>query len=210
MLSLIELYSIWFTFWLTYFCFGCLFPQDKTKTRTPVTYDDVTRCLIYNCLVTTIPIPILSYIPHIFPDISIVKYMLFPLLTEIWFYYSHRIMHTKYFYKWHKDHHNFIISYGLAGLYCSPTEMIFVNQLSVAIPFQLLGFSFKELVIINILVALNILKSHAAFGYRDNSPLYLKEISLHDIHHSRLNCNYGIFCILDRLHDTFQDKSRVR
>jgi methylsterol monooxygenase len=118
-------------------------------------------------------------------------------------------MHHRWFYKWHADHHVFIEPYGLAGLYCSSVEMVLVNELSIVIPFQLLGFSFIEATIGPMLIALNVLKGHSVLHKRDDIPDYLPYRLIqswdHDTHHRLMTCNYGIMYLLDRIHGTYVD-----
>ena len=119
-------------------------------------------------------------------------------------------MHHRLFYKWHADHHSFIQSYAASGLYCSWVEMIFVNQLTIAIPLQVLNFSSIELMIVSMLVALNVLKGHAVLHLRKDTLLWIPEILSqswdHDIHHKMMVKNFGILYLLDRIHDTYIDR----
>lgn len=216
MSSMNELYYGWIIFWTCYFGIGSLFPNDNGITREShkLTQTKLLSKLVINCLVTALFVPIISQIPQIYYPGSLwyhylIKYAMFLLIVDIWFYYTHRLMHSSYLYKWHSDHHAFIRPYALAGLYCSPLEMMFVNQLSVVIPFQLLGFSFNEVILFSLLVPLNVLKGHAGLHERSDVPKwiphFLVESSEHDSHHATLTCNYGIFYLLDRLHGTYKN-----
>eukprot|EP01051_Picozoa_sp_SAG22_P012277 SAG22_NODE_1259_length_4983_cov_2.399877_4_plen_307_part_00 len=54
--------------------------------------------------------------------------LVYPLLTDIWFYFAHRLMHHRLLYaRFHKMHHRFKHPEAICGLYCSPVEMMFVN-----------------------------------------------------------------------------------
>jgi methylsterol monooxygenase len=116
-------------------------------------------------------------------------------------------MHHRFFYKWHADHHAFIQSYAGAGLYCSWVEMIVVNQLTIAIPFQVLNFSLTEIMFISGLIALNVLKGHAALHRRDDVPNWIPRIVAqswdHDVHHKIMVKNFGVLYLLDRVHGTY-------
>jgi sterol desaturase/sphingolipid hydroxylase (fatty acid hydroxylase superfamily) len=198
-----------FTFWIVYLTASFVFPSDKSITRSNITKRKVAIQLIWNCIITIISGFFLCHIPQIFIFENVIyKYITALSMIEIWFYYSHRLMHHRWFYKWHSDHHTFIEPYGLAGLYCSCLEMLLVNQLSVVIPFQLLGFSLNETVIGSILIALNILKGHSVLHKRDDVPWYLPSLLIqswdHDTHHQLMNCNYGILYLLDRIHGTYK------
>jgi methylsterol monooxygenase len=217
MVSLYELYQGWLIFWCSYVCGSLFFPSDKAVSRSAakITKQKLVKNLFINFMVTGLTIPFISYIPHLI-DIPtttilfcILRYSSLILFAEIWFYYMHRLMHHRYFYRWHKDHHSFIHPHALAGLYCSPVEMILVNQLALSIPFQILGYNYCEMVIFLCLVALNVLKGHSGLEYyltEDNLKnkilLFLFGNRMHDIHHEYLNVNYGLFYILDPLHGT--------
>jgi len=217
MLSILELYCGWTVFWITYFTMSKIFPKDnviiRPKYNNYISDETVMRRLIINCLASGVIVPIISYIPQVIflPDTlggSIIRFALFPLISETWFYYMHRLMHTSYFYKWHADHHAFIRSHALAGLYCSVIEMLIVNQMSIAIPFQILGLSFNQIIFANILVALNVLKAHACLYSRNDIPWFIPRAVVsaldHDTHHYSLTCNYGILYLLDRIHGTYR------
>lgn len=218
MLSCRELYAALTVFWVTYIGASMLFPDDKSimRPKSRITRIDVIKRLVVNCFATIAMVPLISYIPQLifFPDTilwRLVRFVLFPFISEIWFYYIHRLMHTKYFYKWHADHHAFIQSYALAGLYCSVVEMIFVNQLSVAIPYQILGLTMGEMMFGNILVAFSALRGHAGMYFRDDIPMWMSYLSKdmissldHDIHHRTMSSNYGVLYLLDRIHGTYK------
>jgi sterol desaturase/sphingolipid hydroxylase (fatty acid hydroxylase superfamily) len=222
MLTLHELYQGWFVFWFTYYFIGNLFfPYSKavvrpmSKLTNKKSDTKLLMNLIFNTIITACTIPIIYYIPQLI-DVSIVtpidyifRYGSLILISEAWFYYVHRLMHHKWFYYWHKDHHSFIHPHALAGLYCSPVEMILVNQLSISIPFQILGYTYYEVMIFSSLIALNALKGHSGLELyltedtvQNKILLFLFGNKMHDIHHEYLNYNYGIFYILDPLHGT--------
>ncbi len=215
-LELSDYYLVLGVFWATYFGASYLFPTDqiKTRPRAKITQEKVRNRLLLNCLATAAIIPVVANIPQLFffSDTwmgTFARFSLIPLLSEIWFYYMHRLMHTKWFYHWHADHHAFIQSCAIAGLYCSPVEMILVNQFSVAIPFRILGLSFHELIFANIMVALSVLRGHAGLHFRDDIPPYIPRYMVtaldHDIHHHTMINNFGVFYILDRVHGTYKD-----
>lgn len=219
MLSLVQLYYGWSAFWISYFVGSLFFPSEKGKTRpiAKITNKKVVVSLIRNCLVTSLTLPVIYFIPQTIwlPNIwygHLLKYALAMLLGEIWFYYSHRLMHHKWFYKWHSDHHAFIQPYALAGLYCSWVEMILVNYLAIWIPFQLLGFSILETCVGSMLIALNVLKGHAGLQlYSERSALakwiidWIFSSETHDLHHEKMTANFGLLYLLDRIHGTYID-----
>ena len=205
MLSFYELYQSWSLFWTTYLIGSIFFPSSKSVVRSyiNITNNNIMKKILNNCVVTALVIPLIYYIPSILEVKNytivenIIKYCIFFIIAEIWFYYCHRLFHYKYFYKWHKDHHVFIHPHALAGLYCHPVEMILSNQLSISIPFQLLGFNYYEIMVFSFLIALNVLKGHSGIQYYLNDDTKYKNLILaifgnksHDIHHQYMNVNY--------------------
>lgn len=214
--TLSELYYGWFIFWITYFCGSLIFPTDKSVTRTNITKQQIIIRVLLNCLISASVIPFLCHIPQLISFSQtwygyLYKYITLGIIMEIIFYYSHRLMHHRWFYKWHADHHIFIEPYALAGLYCSFIEMIFVNLLTIIIPFQILRFSLFEISIIMFLIAFNVMKGHAVLHSRNDIPNYLPNILIqswdHDIHHRLMSCNYGTLYLLDRIHGTYINSS---
>lgn len=216
-MDLIDLYIGWAIFWSTYIYVGYELPTtgEITRPSTNVNLRNVQAKLCGNFLITGLILPILyRIVPSIimFPITTLgllSKYICLLLFIEIWFYYSHRLMHTKYLYRWHLDHHAFIKGYGLSGLYCSLFEMIFVNQMSITVPSLLLNLSLTEGIVLSFLVALNVLKGHSAL-HRNNHvlkwvPEQLRQSWDHDYHHRYMTHNFGVLYLLDRIHGTYYD-----
>lgn len=219
MLSILQLYCGWFVFWATYFTASVIFPTDQAITRpiAKITKEKVIKRVISNCIASAAIIPLVSYIPQMlfFPPTwygYLLRWTLLPFIGEVWFYYTHRLMHHRWFYRWHADHHAFVQSHALAGLYCSTVEMLLVNQLAMAIPYQLVGLSLIEIIIANIYVAVTTLKGHAGLYFRDDLPKWMPKSFVsaldHDIHHRVMTCNFGIMYLLDRIHGTYQPALR--
>jgi sterol desaturase/sphingolipid hydroxylase (fatty acid hydroxylase superfamily) len=56
--------------------------------------------------------------------------VIYILLEEVLFYYSHRLLHWKRIYKYvHKQHHDFKAPIGIAAEYAHPIEFVFGNLL---------------------------------------------------------------------------------
>ena len=229
-----DLYHGLIVFWSVYLGIGYFMPINNMKVRNniKITYNKIIIRLFYNMIASGCVVPLIYCIQKIIEYLwysvipreplapvkiitflwfnYLIKYLIALIMIEIWFYYSHRLMH-KFFYRLHKDHHAFIRPCALAGLYCSSFEMVFVNQLSVTLPFQLLDFSYNEVLIFSILIALNVLKGHAGLHERDDIPKWIPQIMIqsidHDTHHNDMISNFGILYLLDRIHGTYKPSS---
>jgi len=140
---------------------------------------------------------------------------------EAWFYFSHRLLHTKTFYFLHKQHHKAKVTSAFTSLSFSLIERAILLVGAIAFPVGLAQFgveiSFHGLVsyflmnyLLNVYGHLNTeviphrwVKSK--IGKVLMTPTY------HALHHSRYNGHYGLFTrILDRAFDTeFEDYERV-
>jgi sterol desaturase/sphingolipid hydroxylase (fatty acid hydroxylase superfamily) len=219
-----ELYSVQIalaSLWITYYITGLILP-DKSIIRPSV---NISKSKLYFTLIRNtfivfgvgiftafIPeiIPIYSYF-NVFPDYlisnifaSLIKYTVFSLFVDAWFYYFHRLLHTKMFYKYHKQHHEYIQSSAISALYCGMVELILVNNLSVGLPMRIFGFSQNEMIFWSIFTALNVAKGHAGLQFTfSHLPTWLFDDE-HGVHHEELTCNYGIMYIFDRIHGTYK------
>lgn len=124
------------------------------------------------------------------------------LINEILFYYSHRLLHFKYFYKRiHKMHHEFKFPNSFNAIYCHPIEFLFSNL----VPFTFGLFLFKielyfELIWI-ICACIGTQEHHS--GYRHNYIYsFDRNPNFHDAHHKYSNSYFGTIGLLDYLHGT--------
>jgi len=199
------LYS-WISFWLTYFIFGCYFYDDTNIKILPnhiVTTKNLLNTIANNAILTFLFIPIANKIPTIFYYEHNLYGYIFRVLTaliigDLCFYWSHRLFHWSYFYFLHKKHHLYIVPTTLAGVFCSPIEMFISNHLSMVLALKLVDiYSVEMLMLESAIVAGNILLSHSSkTKYANGSPH-------HDLHHLKLNCNYGFSYITDIVFGTY-------
>ncbi|CAG9801959.1 unnamed protein product [Chironomus riparius] len=117
---------------------------------------------------------------------------------EIFFYYSHRMLHYKRFYWLHKQHHEFIAPIAIAAEYCGVVEHILSNLLPVVIGFKFVNAHVTTAVLWLTIVIVTTLSDHS--GY--HLP-FMHSSRLHDYHHLKFNVNYSVYGFLDKLHGTY-------
>ena len=126
--------------------------------------------------------------------------LVYPLVTDLWFFCAHRLMHHRLLYaRFHKMHHRFKAPEAICGLYCTPVEMMFVNACALMSGPVLLG-SHPYTWGLWAAVSLNsVAMSHS--GYTQVGA------EGHDLHHLVFNANYGVVLphIWDRLYGSYFD-----
>jgi len=135
------------------------------------------------------------------------------LFFELWFYSSHRLMHTKKFRFLHKTHHIPIITTPLSALTMSLGEkiindiglLIVPSILSHFIPISTEGLLFYHLYnfYINVLGHSNLELMPKSFLMSKFGQLFSSSTS-HSIHHHKSQYNFGLFTtIFDRAFNTY-------
>eukprot|EP00756_Hemistasia_phaeocysticola_P036812 Hpha_TRINITY_DN16661_c1_g1::TRINITY_DN16661_c1_g1_i1::g.180455::m.180455/K07750/E1.14.13.72, SC4MOL, ERG25; methylsterol monooxygenase len=127
----------------------------------------------------------------------------FIVADEVFFYYGHYFLHTRWMYSWcHKVHHEFTAPIALAAVYCHPVEHYIANL----IPFSMgcLVFTRPHLVTVLVWVVAAVLGTqHHHSGMRMWwVPSFDPEPDYHDFHHQEFNQCYGVLGVLDWLHGT--------
>jgi len=61
------------------------------------------------------------------------------VLVELLFYISHRLLHTRHLYRFHKLHHAYKAPIALAALYAHPLEVAVGNTIAVMAPAYIVG-----------------------------------------------------------------------
>ena len=188
------------SYWFTVLCYT--FPWGRlNKEQYPKDFNDVCIVVLKNqCIYTSVYFLPFLYYPEntysIYHAIWQIPFMI--VLTDILFFFSHYVMHTKWLFKHvHSKHHKYNIPIAAGALYAHPVEHICVNLFSTVTPMFLVKAHPTVAVWWTILASVNTVISHSATEKDDN----------HGLHHRFHNCNYGAgFMIVDQVFGTYKKK----
>jgi len=183
-----------------------------------VTGKEIQKCLLrvlVNQFFVMLPVGFLSY--YILPNrwtperllfknlpswnVIALNFLVFMIVEEVLFYYSHRLLHYGQFYSQiHKIHHEFKAPIGIAAEYAHPVEMIVANILPLSMgpiicqSHLFIGISWYMIAIIGTI------SHHSGFMF----PWLVGGLDprFHDYHHYSFIWNFGLLGILDRFHGT--------
>ena len=148
---------------------------------------------------------ILRFIEH--PYIFILLFLIIPLIHELGFYFTHRLLHFKFLYKIaHRIHHKNINPGPWSGLSMHPLE----HLMYFGIILILLLFPTHPLHALNLLIRLGISPAEGHSGFDriviKKNKSFNASFYAHYLHHKYFEVNYadGIFP-LDKLFGTFHD-----
>lgn len=205
-----HLFTYWTTLFLTFFydfhlsfSAGQWHQRKLNPRRVPDSWQSIFKIVLLNQFCVTFPTFYL--VDSWFPDESIWDWRNFyklptaVLAVEVLFYYSHRILHIPYLYKRiHKIHHRWTSPMSISTTYCHPIEHFVANLMTIILAGYIAGLSHSALRVWHIFSLLNaMIVAHG--GYR--WPFYN---NMHDLHHVRFECNYGVLGVLDDIHGTLQ------
>ncbi|KAH7638479.1 aldo-keto reductase family 1 member b10-like protein 1 [Dermatophagoides farinae] len=197
---------------LDYFQWPKFLYRYKIQDDKQITLDDIietAKVAFYNqitvqLLTTALGSLIMNNLPfdrnYRVPPVSTIIYHLvvFVFLQEITFYYLHRLLHYKFFYRFiHKIHHKWQAPIAISALYCHPFEHFLANLVPVLIgPFLMLSHR-STISIWLLIVHIVTLNDHSGYHF----PL-MPSPEFHDYHHLMFNQNFGRMGFLDYFHGT--------
>ena len=121
------------------------------------------------------------------------RLILFIFTEEILFYYSHRLLHNRWFYKnIHYIHHQWKTTYSDIALYSNPIEHMINISCPMILPI-LLNADFITIFVWVSVVILNTTYAHSGIDKNE----------MHIIHHKIPFVNYGVLGFLDKFHGTY-------
>ena len=190
----------WMVFWITYWSLGgwLTYKMQCDKTRKIEKLNKVVFTLFYNMVWTFFASVLLSQLPlRMMTDSHIIiKIIMTYIITDIWFYHIHIMMHQKQLYWTHKLHHEFPQPYALTALYCSYYEAIFLNTFAAGLPVVVLQLSPICAYLWFFISAADSVLSHSGL----NIPYIIDDY--HDLHHKHFQYNYGISHLFDNIYNT--------
>lgn len=115
------------------------------------------------------------------------------VLHDLLFYGVHRLMHTKWLYRFHSHHHQHVAVFADIAFDATPLEHVFANVLPVVLLGIYCQLSLYGMYVWIFLATWGSVTSHDG------------QTSNHAEHHRRQNCNFGSgFMLLDRAMGTFR------
>jgi len=137
---------------------------------------------------------------HVLPSFPrmMAELMAFLVIFDTLFYYCHRLLHTRNFYKYHKSHHAWRAPVAAATAYGHPVDFFLHCVLPVALGPIMVRSHISTTWLWYLVISLHELNDHSGFHFP-----WLRSPQAHDYHHKVGAANYGNFSrVLDTLHGT--------
>ncbi|KAG8184709.1 hypothetical protein JTE90_013096 [Oedothorax gibbosus] len=182
---------------------------EKYPRLTEVRLRAVSSQVLFNQTAVAIPFIIFSFIlrsnigyepSHRLPKFhTFVFDMVVQILTEeVFFYYSHRLLHHPLLYRrFHKRHHEWKSPVAVSAIYCHPVEHIASNVLPTVMGSVVAGSH-----VISLWVWLTFTTTYGVIVHSGYHLPLTPTPEFHHYHHNKFNENFGVAGILDWFHGT--------
>ena len=132
-------------------------------------------------------------------------FLLYVLLADQWFYWTHRTLHmNRFLYKHiHSIHHQWVFPMAIRAIYAHPVEHVIGNVGSLMIGPLCFPINGALLCLWVTSATLNSVLAHSG------TKIYMLTDEAHDMHHRVLLCNFGVMGLCDRLFGTHRT-ARIR
>ena len=179
---------------------------DKNKPKTDLiqTYKKIYPNVLFNLLITNTLLfySLSNYINILNKDFTLPSFILDSLLIygliDVVFYSLHRLLHHRWFYRYHKKHHELLDPIGIGAVYSHPIDFIVGLTLPVILPCILVSAHlYTVLFILTVSVSNSIIVSHSGYNI-----FAIKKYNPHHIHHTKFKYNYGTMLFMDKLFGT--------
>ncbi len=145
-----------------------------------------------------------------------ISFILIVFIHDAYFYWTHRLLHWKFIYKWsHKVHHNSDNPTPWAAFSFHPVEAIITAGIIPIILFCVPAHPFIVFIFFTFMVFINVI---GHLGY-EIFPLNFRKSKFgrfhntstnHNLHHQNIRCNYGLyFTFWDKLMNTYKSKMSI-
>jgi sterol desaturase/sphingolipid hydroxylase (fatty acid hydroxylase superfamily) len=176
---------------------------------TPQAYRTLAWVVLTRHVLTTVPVQAVTGILMVYlgyRDFSVplpsmlevvTHFAVFAICNEIFFYYTHRLMHTPLLYaRFHKMHHEWKSPIAISSVYCTATDHIFSNILPLCIGPTLMCPHLAVVYLWEIVAIIHTLSVHSGYAIPSHG------VEMHDTHHKDFRLNYGAMGWMDWLHGT--------
>src|SRR5262249_9501416 len=130
-------------------------------------------------------------------------FLIYAAIFEILFYFSHRLLHTRWLYRWvHGLHHRFRAPVPYSGACVHPVEFLLSYAVPNLLPAVLFHFSVPEILLFLAFEYMHNVHDHSGYDYPWDpfGLIFGQNARMHDEHHRLFRVNYsGAFTmVLDR------------
>lgn len=120
------------------------------------------------------------------------------LLTDVFFFHGHKLLHHPKLYKhFHKKHHEITSPIGFSALYMTVVDLYVGNIFPVFIPMIIISAHPYTIMVWIFMTTFNtVFLAHSGFKHM---------AEFHDYHHKNFNKNFGTDVFMDRIYGTYFD-----